>query len=151
MCLFAGLVAHALAQESVPPTDQELRVAYCLGVQQSMYAEIQPLADRMKLTDEDSRRLVDEAKKEQERRIQRLQAYLVAKGFMSGRWPLPILIAHASGKSDWSDCMRAAESPSYSPCLQSCFKEGSEDCPGRCVPACKRMGRCSNIDETLPF
>jgi hypothetical protein len=137
MCIFALFSWRAIAQPTDIPSDFELKVAYCVAYYHetlSNYPRISPDLDRAGIDDTT-------------RRLNRLRAYLVARGFLSqgargSHASRGIFIALERGTSDYKSCMAK-----ISDCVKTCPL-----CDIGCWrndPACTATAACENVDPPL--
>lgn len=147
----AVLGASAGAQDARIATDGELRVAYCLGVNDWYAAQFtgpQSLTTGTPLDHQVPQMFAE--------RHARLTDYLVARGYLTGERPTASLIgvvaakragatdaqelSNAIGACGASQCA-AARGPLYSKCLDTCMAQN---------PIQERIARCSD-PHLLPY
>jgi hypothetical protein len=131
--LLALTTRYATGAE-VPPSDNELSAAYCWGALTAETAILQSLANKPG-RDSAELRAVKNITTSNDQKILRYRDYLVSKGFLGDRDPLPILIAKKHGADDGTSCMN-----------NSADLAASLD-----LPECKRAQKCETVDKDLPF
>lgn len=153
------------AQNEVGPTDLELHAGYCLGYFQEGEPAVHKEYESTCINHQGDARACYYEKRlddEQNSKIIRLRSYLIAKGYYTGREPLPITMAALRGKADYYRTLQIATT---TPCPNCSAPSPSDpksfDATMKCVNACfdaaegtgafGRIRSCQQFDAQLPF
>jgi hypothetical protein len=140
--VWASLSTQAQAQDAQPPSDTDLKAAYCIGVaQQTLTSMPAGMPDSLTAAQRD--------------RLQHLQAYLVPR--MQYVDPLGLGAARARGQID----EQAVTTPDMVTCSSRCFAQPAKPASDptalkQCVQACDtehrlpRLWTCADL-SWLPF
>jgi hypothetical protein len=158
--VIAAMIAARVAFAQAPPTDKELRSAFCIGALDAAVASDSPL---IQLPPPSSlppayARLAQEANAKTRREIsegrERLRRFLLPSTTIGGN-PLSLRVATNEGGREFRNCVNESDSA-----LQDCMNEGGGRVFGDCMnemnskppgPACTRTRRCFHLDDWLPY
>ncbi|WP_156612616.1 hypothetical protein [Paramagnetospirillum marisnigri] len=173
--LAISCILHASAAFSQVSSDKELRAAYCLGVAEqtkaSMFAcpDIDEVMGNVKKRGELWKGELDELVKiakscektasDIDKNIQRIREFIAAKGYFSGRDPMPLVLAQNRGKSDVQNCYAEAQTPDSTNCSKGCMDKckNNSSCWSSCMQQrcrpdiCKRFDVCKDETTYLPY
>ena len=134
--LCMGLLATA-ARAQQPPTDTDLKAAYCIGVLQQELAQMPP-------------GIPASAVQGQQEQIRHLQAYVIPRTQYID--PLGLAVARTRGQND----AKVLTDPDMQACSLPCATQPNADALRQCVLSCDtqhrlpRMWACNDL-SWLPF
>lgn len=129
--LACAVALHAQAFAQQPPTDTDLKAAYCIGVtQQTITSMPAGMPESLTATEQD--------------RLQHLQAYLVPR--MQYVDPLGLAAARARGQAD----ERAIVGPDMVACGMKCFAQPSSGPASVAQAAAKQCMAACDTEHRLP-